>query len=178
MNKTLEADLSDNEIFPIVDMQGNVIGKATRKQCHTGSRLLHPVVHLHILNERGKLYLQKRSSHKFIQPGKWDTAVGGHVDYGESIGQALRRETLEELGFKPTHSTLLFTYVYDSKAERELVNAFYTTTGKEVFNYDPGEIDDGRYWSILEIKETLGKGIFTPNFEEEFRKLESKLKLE
>lgn len=40
--------------------------------------LLHPVVH-HLFNFRGELYLQKRPEWKDIQPGRWDTAVGGHV---------------------------------------------------------------------------------------------------
>lgn len=91
---------SDNseEIFPVVDAAGNVVGKATRGECHGGSMLLHPVVHLHVFNSRGELYLQKRPAWKDIQPGRWDTAVGGHVDYGETIAEALRREVREELG--------------------------------------------------------------------------------
>lgn len=119
MNETLAADLSEKEIFPIVDEKGNVIGKATRKECHSGSRLLHPVVHLHVLNANGDIYLQKRSIHKFIQPGKWDTAVGGHMDYGETVEQALARETREELGFTDYEPKHLFSYVYDSDVERE-----------------------------------------------------------
>ena len=73
---------SDNnqEMFPIVDEQGNITGTATRGECHSGSKLLHPVVHLHIFNANGDLYLQKRPEWKDIQPGKWDTAVGGHID--------------------------------------------------------------------------------------------------
>ena len=53
---------SDNnqEMFPVVDEQGNITGAATRGECHSGSRLLHPVVHLHIFNTKGELYLQKR----------------------------------------------------------------------------------------------------------------------
>lgn len=33
------------EMFPIVDEQGNITGAATRGECHNGSKLLHPVVH-------------------------------------------------------------------------------------------------------------------------------------
>ena len=66
------------EIFPIVDEDGNVIGSATRGECHSGSMLLHPVVHLHVFNSKGDIYLQKRPEWKDIQPGKWDTAVGYH----------------------------------------------------------------------------------------------------
>lgn len=66
------------EMFPIVDEQGNITGAATRGECHNGSKLLHPVVHLHVFNSKGELYLQRRPDWKDIQPGKWDTAVGGH----------------------------------------------------------------------------------------------------
>ena len=46
---------SDNnqEMFPIVDEQGNITGAATRGECHSGSKLLHPVVHLHVFNAQG-----------------------------------------------------------------------------------------------------------------------------
>jgi len=84
-----------SEMFPIVDIDGTVIGKATRGECHSGSKLLHPVVHLHVFDCEGRLYLQKRPEWKDIQPGKWDTAVGGHIDYGEELADALSREARE-----------------------------------------------------------------------------------
>ena len=86
------------EYFPLVDETGAVIGKATRRECHSGSFLLHPVVHLHVFDNKGRLYLQKRALNKDIQPGKWDTSVGGHMDPGETVEQALFREAGEELG--------------------------------------------------------------------------------
>ena len=56
------------EIFPLVDEQGIVVGQASRSVCHDGSKLLHPVIHLHIFNSKGELYLQKRSATKDVQP--------------------------------------------------------------------------------------------------------------
>ena len=52
------------EMFPLVDEEGNIIGAATRGECHNGSKRLHPVVHLHVFNSRGELYLQKRPQWK------------------------------------------------------------------------------------------------------------------
>ena len=83
-----------------MDEEGRVVGAATRGECHNGSRLLHPVVHLHVFNSQGEVYLQKRPEWKDIQPGKWDTSVGGHMDYGETPEEALVREVGEELGIR------------------------------------------------------------------------------
>ncbi|NDV47366.1 NUDIX domain-containing protein [Paludibacter sp. 221] len=158
------------EYFPIVNEEGEVTGRASRKECHSGTFWLHPVVHLHVLNSQGELYLQKRSMNKDIQPGKWDTAVGGHVDYGESIEEALRREAHEELSIKVFTPMLMLKYKYTSELESELVHSFYTVFDGEPVP-DGKEISEGRFWAIPEIFYNLGKGIFTPNFEMEFQRI-------
>lgn len=158
------------EWFPLVNEAGETIGKATRKECHSGSKLLHPVVHLHIFNDAGDLYLQKRSMTKDIQPGKWDTAVGGHVDLGETVEEALRREVREELGITDFIPQLITRYIFESEIEKELVHSFCTIYNGTI-TPDPSELDGGRFWTATEIKDNLGKNIFTPNFEKEYQRL-------
>ncbi len=160
----------NEEWFPLVNEEGETIGKATRKECHSGSKMLHPVVHLHIFNEAGDLYLQKRSMTKDIQPGKWDTAVGGHIDYGETVEEALRREVREELGITDFSPQFITRYVFESAIEKELVNTFCTTYDGP-FTPDPSELDEGRFWPKAEILANMGKGVFTPNFEGEYKRL-------
>ncbi len=158
------------EYFPLVNEDGELIGKATRTECHAGTFLLHPVVHLHLFNAAGELYLQKRALTKDIQPGKWDTSVGGHVDYGEEILAALKREVREELGIQNFEPTFIQRYKFVSHQEAELIHSFYTIYDGEI-TADPIEISEGRFWKLSEINEQLGKDIFTPNFEQEYQKL-------
>lgn len=162
----------NNELFPIVDAEGRTIGSATRAVCHDGhSKLLHPVVHLHVISsDFGSVLLQRRSLSKDIQPGKWDTTVGGHVDYGESVADALAREAREELGIDISSARRIETYIWESEREREMVNVhlLIADPGDISISPDPVEIDEARFWSIEEIVEAKGRNILTPNFEKEF----------
>ncbi len=156
------------ELFPLITETGEVTGRATRAACHGGSMWLHPVIHLHIFNKDGALYLQRRSMRKDIQPGRWDTAVGGHVDYGETIEAALRREAREELGLLDFEPVELFHYVWQSEREREMVCA-YRTTSNGPLTPDLDEVSEGRFWTMDELHRALGTGVFTPQFEQEFQ---------
>lgn len=161
---------SPETLLPEVDEQGNITGTMTRAEAHSGTKHLHPVVHLHVFNSKGDLYLQKRPDWKDIQPGKWDTAVGGHIDLGESVEQALHREVKEEIGITDYTPERLKHYVFESDKEKELVFVFRTVYDKPI-NPDKEELADGRFWSQQEIRNNIGKGIFTPNFENEYLKV-------
>lgn len=162
--------MQKEEWFPLVNEAGETIGKATRQECHSGTKLLHPVVHLHIFNEAGDLFLQKRSLSKDIQPGKWDTSVGGHIDYGETVEEALHREVREELGITEFIPQSVTRYVFESAIEKELVHTFQTIYNGPI-TPDREELEGGRFWSPEEIQKNLGKNLFTPNFEQEYRRL-------
>ena len=163
--------MQDNkeERFPIVDEEGRVVGSATRGECHSGSKLLHPVGHLHVFNSRGEVYLQKRPEWKDIQPGKWDTSVGGHIDYGETPEQALVREVREELGITDFVPERVGQYVFESLREREFVYVHRTLYDGPV-HPSTEELDGGRFWTLDEIRSAIGENILTPNFESEFQK--------
>lgn len=159
------------EIFPVVDETGNTISMAPRSVCHNGkSMLLHPVVHLHLFNTSGELFLQKRALDKDLLPGLWDTSVGGHMNPGESPYEALMRETAEELGITGISFRPGKNYIWTSAIERELVYTF-TGTSSEIPVVNKEEIEEGRFWNLKEIAGNLGKNIFTPNFEHEFNML-------
>lgn len=157
------------EIFPLVNNSGDIIGKATRSECHNDKTKIHPVVHCIITNTDGQWLLQKRATTKDIQPGKWDTSVGGHIQYDEEIPTALMREVEEEVGLCLAGSCFkfLYSYIMYSEVETEYVHTFIAKSDGPFIKQD-SEIDELRFWSEEEIKKNIGTGIFTPNFEDEF----------
>ena len=163
-----------SEWFPIVLPSGMVVGRSTREYCHGGSKPLHPVIHIHIIDRFSRIYLQKRSMKKDIQPGKWDTAVGGHVSYGESVVEAVYREAFEELRLMEFNPIYIETYQFESSVEKEMVSVF-AAVGTYDLTPDMDEVDEGRWWPIEEIDANIGKGVFTPNFESEFQMIRRQL---
>lgn len=173
--RLLRKKMASHEWLPLVDEEGKVLNHAPRCAVHNSkTRWLHPVVHLHIVN-KNEIWLQKRPLHKLIQPGKWDTAVGGHLTAGESVETSLKRETAEEIGIEIYNPKLLGRYIWESTVEREMVFAFVQEHNGPI-NPHPIELDGGRFWSFNEIDEQIGKGLFTPNFEYEYEYYKDLLK--
>ena len=172
--ETSVARAAASEWFPVVEPSGLVVGQSTRQYCHSGAKPLHPVIHIHIIDRYSRVYLQKRSMSKDIQPDKWDTAVGGHVSYGEGIREAVFREAFEELGLVEFNPIWLETYEFESPVEREMVNVF-AAVGYYELHPDLDEVDEGRWWELEEIDANLGKDVFTPNFESEFHMIRRQL---
>lgn len=159
--------IPEEEIFPLVDEQGKVTGQASRSRCHDGSKLLHPVVHLHLFNSKGELFLQKRSAKKDIQPNLWDTSSAGHIDIGELPHEAVVREAREELGVIDIDPRFIWSYIIESDRERELSYCYYAIYDGDI-KIDHDEVEDGRFFSIHDIQKQIGQGIFTLNFESDF----------
>ena len=88
------------EKFDVLNELGEFTGKiASREECHKKG-LWHRAVYAFVIDEKGNVLLQKRSSQKRLWPNLWDVTVGGHVESGEFGRQALIREVKEELGIE------------------------------------------------------------------------------
>jgi len=158
----------------VFDDNGRPLGVARRGECHGNPELVHRTVHVVVANGEGALLLQKRPDHKDTQPGKWDTAVGGHVDVGEELEQAARREMTEELGIP---RDLPLEFLCDRRIRNDFESENVRVFGLRYegpFRPDPGEIDELRFWTTSELDATLGTGAFTPSLEEEIILLRSR----
>lgn len=174
VNRPGKPSVPKGEMLPLVELSGLVYGQATRAWCHSGSKALHPVVHLHIIDRMGRIYLQKRSRSKDLLPGYWDTSVGGHVTYGEQALEALYREAAEELGLHGFNPIFLDNYVYHTQRDSEFVLIF-AMVGHPDLDPDNAEVSEGKWWTMEEIDAAIGKGVLTPNFESEFSRIRASL---
>lgn len=75
-----------------------------------------------IANEEGKIFVHKRSPSRRLFPDCWEFP-GGHVEEGESITDALRREAREETGMEVeaiSHLLQTFDWEYGGMRYRNL----------------------------------------------------------
>ena len=77
------------------------------------------------------------------------------------------RRPCEELGITDFTPEFVGKYVFESQRERELVYVHRTTYEGEI-RPSKDELDGGRFWTMQEIREAMGQGVLTPNFESEF----------
>jgi len=164
------------EILDLVDESGRVVGRATREECHADPSRAHRAVHVFVRDSTGAIFLQKRAKTKRIQPGRWDTSVGGHLESGEGYEQGAARELLEEIGLSLDDAggadalRRLHDYVWRSPVETEHVRT-YELVHDGPFRLQREEIDEGRFWTLDELRAAAGTGALTPNLEEELRRI-------
>ncbi len=156
------------ELLEVVNESGEIIKTLPRSEIHGNPSLIHRVVHVLVFNKKGELFLQKRSMNKDVAPGKWDTSVGGHVNSGESLNDALKREMEEELGITTCEPESLYSYIHSNPYETELVYTYSCIHDGEI-NFQHDEIDEVRPWSLDEIRRNIGKGILSDNFQHEIK---------
>ena len=115
------------EFLPVVNERGIIVGRALHMELHKGNKILHPVVHLHIINNKGEA----------VYRYWW------HVAFGDTPEKTLKRKLTETLGISGVKPKLKKQYVRETKSEKELVYVFIlnsdenllkTPEGKEYFD--------------------------------------------
>jgi len=165
-----EPEKEADEILEVVDVWGRVTGRRSRSACHGDPALAHRAVHVLVRNAAGAFFLQRRSRRKAICPGLWDSSVGGHVAPGESYEAAARREMDEEIGLRQVALRRVHDYVWRTDVETEHVRTFIVVA-EGPFRLRRDEIEEGRFWTVGELRRAAGTGVLTPNLEEELRRL-------
>ena len=128
------------EIFDILDENGDVTGETAPRSYVHKNGLYHRTAHIWLIKDK-KVLLQRRSHDKDSFPGRLDISSAGHISAGEEPLTSAVRELYEELGIKAEPSELELL----GKISRHYVKEFY------------GEIFDDRELAFVYL--------FTGNFE-------------
>ena len=141
-----------SELFDIVDDNDKIIGRATRKEAHTKC-LTHRSVMFFIFNKKGELFLNKRSSNKEFEGGKYSIVLGGHIKSGDSYEQSVIREAEEEAGItsKP-YFIANFKNRYKEKDKENCALYFFIT---DKVTLDKTEVEQGGFVKIGGLKKIL-----------------------
>lgn len=88
----------EDELLDLVDEQDRVIGTRLRSDIYRERLSSFRAINAFLVNDKGELWIPRRTAFKKIFPLCLDMSVGGHVASGETYDEAFRRELLEELG--------------------------------------------------------------------------------
>lgn len=162
------------ELVDVVDENDVVIGRASRKEVHSG-RLLHRVVRVLVLDPKKGILLTKRGKKKDVFPGFWEATIAGHVCSGESYVEAALRELKEELGISAKAEELkeLFKFKYACEEEVEMTTVFVLEYRDEKIRLDRAEAEACEFISLDGLQKELAqmKRRFSPPFVEAFERL-------
>ncbi len=89
------------ERWDLLDENGDLTGRTMIRGANMRAGQYHLVVHIWIVDSRGRILLQRRADTRRLMPGMW-AATGGSAIMGEDSETAARRELLEELGIATT----------------------------------------------------------------------------
>ena len=110
------------EIFDIVDENGNSTGKTVSRTKAHEEGIPHRTAHIWVVREvngEAQVLLQKRALNKDSFPGRYDTSSAGHIQAGDEPLESAIRELSEELGIQAEPEDLQFAGTFQNQSEKE-----------------------------------------------------------
>lgn len=148
-------------LIQIVDENDVVLMSGTRREAQEKG-LWHRIVRVMLIDETGKLLLQKRAK-GVLSPGCWDFSSSGHVDAGEGYDEAACRELSEELSVREVK----LTKVNYGKVERKsddglLFRRFFTAYTAHIphdypLQLDYEEVEEVCWVTIDDLKQRIAE---------------------
>lgn len=145
--------MSQDELVDIVDENNKVLYQATKKNAHEKG-LLHRCVVAEVIRSNGDFVMIKQASDR-QDAGQYVSPVGGHIQSGETEKDALKRETLEEIGIKDFKYKHVGKVIFDRKVLGRHENHYlivYEIYSDNEFNTN-GEVESYKQFTKIELKD-------------------------
>ena len=148
--------MTDEQLI-LVDESNRATGSGGKTAVHRAG-LLHRAFSIFVVDDRGRILLQRRNPKKYHSGGLWANSCCGHPRPGERTVTAARRRLNEELGVS---SDLMFGFF--SRYRTELDNGMHENEFVYVYfgplvsspRPDPAEVSDVELLSVEEISRRL-----------------------
>jgi isopentenyldiphosphate isomerase len=147
-------------LVDIVDLDDNVVGVATRRQMRA-ENLLHRSVGIAVIDSEHRVLIHRRAETKDVWPGRWDLAVGGVVDTGESWEDAAARELAEEIGSHASPQEIGRGRFEDDAVRA--IGRIYVARDDGPFEFVDGEVVEALFVTFDELRERLTRDSFVPD---------------
>jgi isopentenyldiphosphate isomerase len=147
------------EFFDVVDDGDNVVGRASRGDCHR-KHLTHRSVMFFVFDKGSRVFVNKRAGGKEFFGGRRSLVFGGHVPSGESYDEAARRELAEEAGLTDKPFRLGY-FKKRLRQENENVMVYGVIATKPVKLLE-SEVVSGEFMTLAEAEKLIEKEEFIP----------------
>ena len=175
--RLLQGRLRKEMWLPVLNDQGNVIGCIA----YSVSRLLpkkyyHPVVRV-VLLYKGMLYLVPRHPHAWVSASLLDYPFQRYVLFRQTIAATVRQALVKLKDCLPNVTPrLLVRYTFENEQVKQQVSLFVINLREEA-QLELCKTENGKLWSVRQIEENLGAGIFSEYFEKEYAYLKNTILL-
>lgn len=144
--------MSNSELLDIIDEKDNVIGQATREECHSNPNLLHHTAHFTLIDKtHKKILLTQRSLTKKYDAGKY-CFLGEHILSGETNEEALIRGVKEEINVEITKYKEVCKHIFHYQKESELVKFYICDYKYQALDFDKNEVEQYMFVNISDLK--------------------------
>lgn len=149
----------EDELLDLVDDNDNVIGTIQRGENPADMGGYIRAAELLIVNNKGELWIPRRTMHKRISPGGLDFSAAGHVASGDDYLETLHRETEEELNLKLDESKLEFLHKFTPRPDLlPYFRTVYLYRSDDTPQYNPDDFSEAFWIMPAELLQKIRAG--------------------
>lgn len=148
-----------DELLDLVDENDRVIGTIWRNSTagynHKGNLRAAEML---IINDKGQLWIPRRTLDKRIAPGGLDFSAAGHVLSGDNYENTLHKEVEEEIGLKLEPSKLKFLKKFSPRPQLPYFHTVYLYHSNDVPDYNPEDFVEYFWLTPSELLDKIKSG--------------------